>query len=198
MPETVKDEWAALVAAMRSAMDRQRSPRESAVQVLARQWMDLLRRTVSEDPDVLHDFDGSTLIDPAASPRSGVDVGMLDYLSAALWAKYLTPDESQRLHTDGPKRRERARLLAALREEMNRGVSAASPAVQQLLQEWENTVDELTAGDAELRRKWTTAARSDPDLLAGAGIDTRLQSYLRRAQMAKRGSGATGPAGAAR
>ncbi|GEM_PF-6181978 len=183
----VRDEWPALIAAMRDAMDRQRSPRDAEVQALARQWMDLLRRTVSEDPDVLHDYDGTQRLEPDSPSQGGIDLPMLDYLSAALWAKYLTLDESKRLCTDGPKQRERARLLSALREEMNRGVSVASPAVQQLFRQWESALDELTSGDVELRRKWTTAARSDPDLLAGSGVDTRLQNYLRRARLAKDG-----------
>jgi hypothetical protein len=149
--------------------------------------MDLLRRTVSEDPDVLHDYDGTQRLEPDSPSQGGIDLPMLDYLSAALWAKHLTLDESKRLCTDGPKQRERARLLSALREEMNRGVSVASPAVQQLFRQWESALDELTSGDVELRRKWMTAARSDPDLLAGSGVDTRLQNYLRRARLAKDG-----------
>lgn len=194
----VQDEWPVLVAAMRDAMDRQLSPREPDVQALARRWMDLLRRTVSEDPDLLHEFDGTNPADSGSLSRSGVDVTMLDYLSAALWAKYLTLDESKRLCSDGPKRRERARLLSALREEMNRGASVASPAVQRLFQQWESALDELTSGDADLRSKWMTAARSDPDLLAGSGVDTRLQSYLRRAQLAKVRSTASSTADRAR
>jgi len=186
----VRDEWPVLIAAMRSAMDRELSPRDPEVQALARQWMDLLRRTVSEDPDLLRDYDGTEPPEPGARSRSGVDLKMLDYLSAALWAKHLTPDESNRLCTDGPQQRERARLLSALREAMNRGASVASPAVQELFQQWESALDELTSGDMELRRKWMTAARSDPDLLAGSGVDTRLQNYLRRAHLAKGGRAA--------
>ncbi|MFL6621114.1 MAG: TipAS antibiotic-recognition domain-containing protein [Sulfurifustis sp.] len=196
--KSVRDEWSALIAAMRGAMDRQLSPREPEVQALARQWMDLLRRTVSEDPDVLHDVDGTQPLEPGSPLQTGVDVTMLDYLSAALWAKYLTLDESKRLCLDGPKRNERARLLSALREEMDRGASVASPAVQQLFRQWERAVDELTAGDAELRRKWTTAARSDPDLLAGSGVDTRLQNYLRRAQLVREVAATSSVDGAAR
>lgn len=183
----VRDEWPVLIAAMRGAMDRQLSSRDQVVQELARRWMDLLRRTVSEDPDLLHDYDGTQPAEPGSRAQSGVDLKMLDYLSAALWAKHLTPDESNRLCTDGPQQREWPRLLSALREAMNRGASVASPAVQQLYQQWESGLDELTAGDMELRRKWMIAARSDPDLLAGSGVDTRLQNYLRRARLAKDG-----------
>ncbi|HEX7043782.1 MAG TPA: TipAS antibiotic-recognition domain-containing protein [Burkholderiales bacterium] len=181
--EHVREDWDALVAAVRAAMDRKLSPRAPEAQALARRWMDLLRRTAAEAPEILHDYDGTA---PDESP-GGVETALLDYLSAALWAKYLTPDEERRLRADGPGQRQRRRLLAALREEMNRGASAASAAVQQLYRQWESALDELTAGDRELRRKWITAARSDPDLLAGAGVDARLQGYLARAHCASRG-----------
>jgi hypothetical protein len=183
----VRDEWPVLIAAMRNAMDRKLSPRSQAVQVLARHWMDLLRRTVIEEPELLPDYDGTQRLEPGRPSQSGADIEMLDYLSAALWAKHLTPDESKRLRTDGPGQREWPRVLYALREEMNRGASVASPAVQQLYRQWENGLDELTAGDLELRHKWMIAVRSDPALLTGSGIDTRLQNYLRRARLAKEG-----------
>lgn len=181
----LRDEWTVLVAAMRNAMDRNFSPRDPVVQELTRHWIDLLRRTATERPEALHDYDGTRLLEPDYVPPAGIDIKVFDYMSAALWAKHLTPDESQRLRTNGPKQREWPQLLSALREEMNRGAPAASAAVQQLYRRWESGLDELTAGDRELRHKWLTAARSDPALLAGAGIDIRLQNYLRRAHLAK-------------
>lgn len=184
---SLREEWSVLVAAMRHAIERQLSPREQAVQVLAWHWMDLLRRTAIEAPELLPDYDGTQRLEPGLRSPSGVDLHLLDYLSAALWAKHLTVDESNRLRADGPRQKEWPRLLLALREEMNRGASVASPAVQRLFEQWESGLDELTAGDAELRRKWMTAVRSDPALLAGWGIDTRLQNYLRRARLAKDG-----------
>lgn len=183
----VRDEWPVLIAAVRNAMVRQLSPRDKIVQELARHWMDLLRRTAIEDPDVLHDYDGTQRLEPGARSPSGIDLKMLDYLSAALWAKHLTREESKRLCTGGPRQRDWPRLLSALREEMNRGASVASPVVQQLYDQWERGLDELTAGDTELRRKWMTAVRSDPALLTGSGVDTRLQNYLRRARLARDG-----------
>lgn len=185
--EALRDAWAVLIAAMRNAMDRQLSPRDPTVQELARRWMDLLRRTVFEAPGLLHDYDGRQVLDADARWQGPVDRAMFDYLSAALWARHLSLDESSRLRTDGPKQREWPRLLSALREEMNRGTSVASPAVQQLVRRWESGLDERTAGDAELKRKWMTALRSDPSLFAGSGADPRLQNYLCRARLAKGG-----------
>lgn len=181
------EEWQILIAAMRNAMSRQFSPRDQVVQELARHWMDLLRRTAMEDPDILHDYDGSPLRAPDFPLARDIDSNMLDYLSTALWAKHLSLEESQRLRPNGPHHRNWPYLLSALREEMNRGTSAANPTVQQLFRQWESGVDELTAGDAELRHKWMTAIRSDPALLAGLGIDMRLQNYLQRARLVREG-----------
>ena len=183
----LREEWSVLVAAMRNVMDRQFSPRDQVVQELARHWMDLLRRTAIEEPDTLHDYDGTRLLEPGYQAPDGIDTKLFDYMSAALWAKHLTPEESQRLCANGPKQRNWPRLLAALREEMNRGVSVSSATVQQLFQQWETGLAELTAGDTELKRKWMTAVRSDPTLLTGSGVDTRLQHFLSRAHLAKDG-----------
>lgn len=183
----VRDEWPVLIAAMRNAMNRQFSPRDQVVQELARHWIDLLRRTGMEDPDTLAEYDGTRLLDPAYQSQNGIDIELFGYMSAALWAKHLSADESKRLHTNGPKQREWPRLLSALRDQMNHGAGVASATVQQLYDQWESGLNELTAGDGELRRKWLTAVRSDPALLAGAGVDTRLQNYLRRAHLAKNG-----------
>lgn len=181
----IRDEWPVLIAAMRNAKDRGFSPRDQVVQDLARHWIDLLRRTAMEDPDTLHEYDGTRLLETGYQSQNGIDIELFGYMSAALWAKHLGPDELQRLRPNGPKQREWPQLLSALRDEMNHGVSVSSPTVQQLFRQWESGLDELTAGDRELRHKWLTAARSDPALLAGAGIDIRLQNYLRRAQLAK-------------
>ena len=185
MHKKVTEEWAVLIAAMRNAMNRQFSPRDQVVQELARHWVDLLRRTGMEDPDMLPDYDGTRLLEPGYRPHNGIDIELFGYMSAALWAKHLSLDESKRLRPNGPKQREWPQLLSALRDEMNHGVSVTSPTVQQLFRQWESGLDELTAGDRELRHKWLTAARSDPALLAGTGIDIRLQNYLTRAHLAK-------------
>ena len=181
----IREEWVVLIAAVRNAMARQFAPRDQVVQELARHWIDLLRRTAMEDPDSLHDYDGTRLLQPGYQPSNGFDITLFDYLTTALWAKHLGAEESQRLRPDGPRHREWPRLLAALREEMNHGASVASPRVQQLFGEWESGLDELTAGDVTLRRKWLTAVRSDTALLVGLGIELRLQNYLRRAYLAK-------------
>lgn len=181
----LKDEWSTLITAMRAALDLRISPREAAVQRLARHWVDLLRRTSIDDPELLHDYDGSQRLESDAPLSGEIESELLDYLSAALWARHLTLDESARLRTNGPKQRAWPRVLGALRDEMNCGASVMSPAVQKLYRQWEDGLDELTAGDDALRRKWMTAVRSDPALLATNGIDPRLQNYLRRAHLVK-------------
>lgn len=188
--EPINHEWHALVAALREAMGRHLSPREPAVQLLARRWVDLLRRTAIEAPELLHDYDGTQPGAADANDDGAVVDPTFDYVSTALWAKHFSPDESRRLHPDGPRQRAWPRLLSALREAMNRGTPITSSGVQQLYRAWEDGVDELTAGDAALRQKWMTAFRSDPSLSVGAGIDIRLQHYLRRARLARDGEAA--------
>jgi DNA-binding transcriptional MerR regulator len=183
--EEPQDEWFPLIAAMRSAMERGLSPRDPEVQRLAQRWMDLLRHAAAEDPMLLNRYARMHRADPGVLLPRGVDMSMLEYLSAALWAKHLTLDEMERLRKDGPKQREWPRLIAALREEMNRGAAVTSPRVQELFRQWESLLEDLTQGDTMLSRKWMGAVRSDPDLWIGSGVDGRLQHYIQRARMAR-------------
>jgi hypothetical protein len=168
-------------------MERRLSPRDREVQSLAQRWMDLLRHTAAYDPTLLSRYARMHGAEPGEPLYSGVDMTMLEFLSAALWAKHLKLDEMERLRKDGPKQRQWPSLIAALREEMNRGAAVHSPRVQQLFRQWESLLDDLTQGDAQLTRKWIAAVRSDPDLLIGSGVDGRLQHYIQRARMAKDG-----------
>jgi DNA-binding transcriptional MerR regulator len=183
--EETPDAWPALIAAMRSAMERGLSPRDREIQRLAQRWMDLLRHTAAYDSTLLSRYARMQRAEFDEPLPDGVDTAMLEYLSAALWAKHLTLDEMERLRKDGPKQCEWPSLIAALRDEMNRGTAVRSPRVQELLREWESLLDDLTQGDATLSRKWIAAVRSDPDLWIGSGVDGRLQHYIQRARMAK-------------
>lgn len=183
--EETRSEWPALIAAMRSAMERGLSPRDREVQRLAQRWMDLLRHTAAYDSTLLSRYARMHRAEFDEPLPDGVDRAMLEYLSAALWAKHLTLDEMERLRKDGPKQQEWPRLIAAFREEMNRGTAVHSSRVQELFQEWETLLDDMTRGDAALSRKWNAALRSDPDLWTGSGVDGRLQHYIQRARVAK-------------
>lgn len=185
--EEPEDAWPPLIAAIRGAMQRGLSPRDREVQQLAQRWIDLLRHAAVRDPTLLARYARMNRAEPGEPLHSGVDMAMLDYLSAALWAKHLSLDEIERLRKDGPKQRDWPRLVAALREEMNRGAAVSSPRVQELFRQWESLLDDLTQGDAALTQKWIAAVRSDPDLLMGSGVDGRLQHYIQRARLAKEG-----------
>ena len=182
-----QDEWPPLIAAMRRAMERGLSPSEREVQHLAQRWMDLLRRNAAYDSTLLNRYARMHREEPGEPLQNGVDMAMLEFLSAALWAKHLTLDEMERLRKDGPKQREWPRVINALREEMNRGTAVHSPRVQELFRQWESLLDDLTQGDPTLTHKWNAAVRSDPDLLMESGVDGRLQHYIRRARVAKDG-----------
>jgi len=180
-----ENEWPPLVASMRRAMERKLSPSDPEVQRLAQRWMDLLRHSAAYDSTLLTRYARMHRAESDEPLQDGVDMAMLEYLSAALWAKHLTGDEMRRLRKDRPKQREWPRLIAALREEMNRGTAVNSPRVQELFQQWEILLDDLTQGDPTLTHKWNAAVRSDPDLLMESGVDFRLQHYIRRARVAK-------------
>jgi DNA-binding transcriptional MerR regulator len=188
--EETQDEWPPLIAAMRSAMERGLSPRDREVQRLAQRWMDLLRHGAAYDSTLLGRYARMHRADPGEPLPDGVDTAMLDYLSAALWAKHLTGDEMERLRKDGPKQQEWPDLIAALREEMNCGTAVSSPRVQELFRRWEGLLDDMTQGDVALSRKWNVAVRSDPDLWIGSGVDGRLQHYVQRARIARDGQAA--------
>lgn len=193
-----EDEWTALVADARAAMDRQLAPQSAEARALGDRWTRLVMRRVDGDIDLALKIKQAYLRDPSfqASFQAvrGMDAAMVDYLWQAirhshllLWEKYLPPHQAQQLYLEDDQRREWIRVATAMRREMEKQSRPDSAGVQGLLDEWDSLFDEFTGQDAVLKGKVLQALRSDADLKKRWLLDDELHAFVQRAREA--GSG---------
>ncbi len=190
-----EDEWKALVADVRAAMDRKLAPQSAEARALGDRWTRLVMRRVDGDIDLALKIKQAYLHDPAfrASFQSlrGMDAPMVDYLWQAirhshllLWEKYLPAHQAERLYPEDAQRREWIRVAAAMRREMDQKARPDSAGVQALLTEWDALLDEFTDDDAVLKAKVLQALHSDGDLQKRWLLDDELQVFVQRAREA--------------
>lgn len=77
-------EWPALIADVRSAMDRQVPPHDDSVLVLARQWLELFRAYAGRDPATQLKFRQAHQQEPRLAQGSFVTPQMIAYLAPAM------------------------------------------------------------------------------------------------------------------
>lgn len=178
-------EWPPLLQAIRAAMDRGVPPDSVELQPLARRWMDAAARWMNGDLGFLERWGGMLRQQPGLPLPEGMDrellahIGQATQLRLAVLAKYLGPDELQRLDkTLGPQcdaLGERAQRLMA------DGVSPRCAAARELARDWQALLERMTAHDAALRAKLLAAYENEPLLQAGLAFTLQVRRCVRRA-----------------
>lgn len=180
-----ESEWPSLLQAIREAMDRGVPPDSVELQPLARRWMDVAARWVNGDMAFLERWGDMLRERPGLPKPDGMDRQLLAYidqavrLRLAVLARYLRPDELQRLDkTLDPEWRalgERAeRLMAA-------GMPPSCAAARELARDWQTLLTRMAAHDITLRKKLLEAYENEPLLQAGAAFSSQAYDYLRQA-----------------
>ena len=150
-------EWPPLLEAIREAMDRSVPPDSVELQPLVRRWMDLNARWMNGDLASIERWGDMLREQPELPLPKGMDRELLDYigqatkLRLAVLAKYISPDELQRLEKMlDPEWRvlaERAERLMA------DGVPPHAAAARELARDWQTLLDRMVGHDATLRAK---------------------------------------------
>lgn len=181
--------WPALIQAVHALMDRGVAVESKEAQALASRWMSMVADYTGGDPRLLSKLDTMHRNEPALQVKSGITTDMLAYMTRAvrhsklaLYAKYLSPQELQRMH-DGDERyvSEWPGLVAEIRRAMDSRQTVDDPSVQKLAQRWMDLFNAYVGTDPETHRKLQAAYENEPALLAGTGIDREMLAYLRDA-----------------
>ena len=181
--------WPALIQAVHALMDRGVAGESKEAQALASRWMAMGADSTGGDPRLLSKLDTMHRNEPALQVRSGITTDVLAYMTRAvrhsklaLYAKYLSPQELQRMH-DGDERyvSEWPGLVAEIRRAMDSRQTVDDPSVQKLAQRWMDLFNAYVGMDPETHRKLQAAYENEPALLAGTGIDREMLAYLRDA-----------------
>lgn len=181
--------WPALIQAVHALMDRGVAVESKEAQALASRWMSMVADYTGGDPRLLSKLDTMHRNEPALQVKSGITTDVLAYMTRAvrhsklaLYAKYLSPQELQRMH-DGDERyvSEWPGLVAEIRCAMDSRQTVDDPSVQKLAQRWMDLFNAYVGTDPETHRKLQAAYENEPALLAGTGIDREMLAYLRDA-----------------
>ncbi|HYC92449.1 MAG TPA: MerR family transcriptional regulator [Thermoanaerobaculia bacterium] len=73
------------------------------------------------------------------------------------------------------------RLIASVREEMQRGTDPKDPKVQALAKRWMELIEAFTGGDAGIRESLQNLYQGEPQFAAQQGMDPRLSEYVQKA-----------------
>ena len=188
-------QWAELIDLVEKAMRAEVPTQSVQAQEMAWRWVRLVIATTGNDPKLaaklmtVHVTEERTRDLVRIGPDKILWIGeAFAHARTALFAKYLTPDETaevrrrqlaHRSHmTDWPS------LVALVRVQFDARIPADAEAVVQLAARWQKLFLHSYCGeDKVLEAKVREAFRQEPDLRTGVGIDEGLLTYVRNALM---------------
>jgi DNA-binding transcriptional MerR regulator len=90
-------------------------------------------------------------------------------------AEELGPDKMRAAEAEWPK------LIAAVREEMDKGTDPKDPRVQALVKRWNELILEFTGGDPGITQSLKNFYRGEPEFAAQQSLDGGIFDYVRKA-----------------
>ncbi len=185
--------WPELVKAMRDLLDRGVPPTTSDAQRRVAEWTALVDETTGNDPGLVHKLDAMTRHEATVQAQTAIDPALLNYVvecmqarQRALYAKYLTPEQLERVMLGRASTgKQWPPLVAAMRQLFDQGAEPHDPAVRELAVQWKALFDVTHAGDdGSLKVRLQAAYAQEPELLRGTGLDMPLLSFVGRAMAA--------------
>jgi DNA-binding transcriptional MerR regulator len=79
------------------------------------------------------------------------------------------------------------RLIASVREAMEKGTDPASDQVQALAKRWKGLIQAFSGGDSKIETSLSGMYKAEPDMAAQQGLDPELFSYIGAAMKADAG-----------
>jgi DNA-binding transcriptional MerR regulator len=104
-----------------------------------------------------------------------------------MFEKYFSEEQRQTLKERGDKlgpdaikavEEEWPRLIAAVREEMQKGTDPHSERVRELAKRWRELLDAFSGGDREMEASAATMYRQEPQVAQQYGLDTEVFQYI--------------------
>jgi DNA-binding transcriptional MerR regulator len=145
-----------------------------------------LRETVAEQQQLI-----ARLESLAAHCESA---GLDEYLQAmemmTMFEKYYTKEQLEALakrreafgeETMREVQEEWPRLIASVREEMQKGTDPKDPRVQALARRWRELIEMFTGGDPGIEQSLRSVYRAEPQFAAQQGLDGGISEYVQKA-----------------
>lgn len=178
-----------VIAAVRQLMDRGIASNDPQAVALSVRWHKVMNIAMAEDARLFVKLEEMTRNELAVQALTGVDGGMLDYLTHAtaeqryqIYCKYLSPAELKNFRT---RFFEDARawiaLFAALRQQMELGSGIETSPVQELVVRWKKLSLYAWGEQATTLVKVRLAHENEAALSLGPGLNPELLTYVRQA-----------------
>lgn len=189
---STSEEWAALVQAVREAMDAQLPPQHPDAQALAKRWIAMLMRDSHGDPRLLAKLNAMYFNEPSWQLQTGITLDLMTFIQEALaetkyaiYQKYLSPDEMRFVRENYLKSTNQfPALIGEVRQHLEDGTAPDDPRMCQLARRWLEVSRSYIGDNPETQAKIRIALDQEPELLEGSGIDQPLLHYIRLAIMA--------------
>lgn len=187
-------EWKALVAAVRTLMDRGATPQDEEAQVLARQWMAKSVHDTGANPILFARLNTLHEHNPAIREQSGVTPEMMQFIldasherKLAIYRRYLDDDEYAFVRANIGKRAfEWPPLIARVRTAIDAGHTPDSPQGQELARQWFDLFRSFAGDNPATQARIREALTKEPGLTDPGWINGTMLEWVRSAMMALR------------
>ncbi len=186
----LEHEWPDMVRTLQTMMEQKISPDTIEVKDFVIRWTEMLERLVGHNPHLLLKVYSMSHNEIEMQTQRGISPAMMEYLTEVLGhlhrdiiAKYLSTEQMQLLDKHRQKNRHAwPPLIAAVREQMQAGVSATSDEMRPLATQWKALFENsVTGGDPDITQKLRLAYEQEPLLSQGTGLDQTLFRFIREA-----------------
>lgn len=187
--QELEHDWPEMVNKLKAMIDEGLSPDSAEAKEFSVGWTERLERLVGHNPMLLLKVYAMSQNEIEMQIQRGITPAMTEYLVDAIgalhrdiFAKYLSPEQMQRMDKNRQKNRDAwPPLIAAVRQKMHEGISPESEDLRLLASQWKDLFEAVTGGDEEITVKLREAYECEPLLIQGTGLDQALFKYIRRA-----------------
>ncbi|MBD8629243.1 MerR family transcriptional regulator [Oxalobacteraceae sp. CFBP 8753] len=192
--DDVEREWQALVAQVQALMDAGTEPGDPQAQVLATQWMDMVRRDTGDNPILFAKLNAMHEHEPSVQERTGISPQMMAFILAAskvhqlsIYRNYLDDDEFAFMRANFGKRdAEWPPLVAQVRTAMDEGHAPDSPQARALALAWFDLFRSFAGDQPATQKKIRQALQNEPALRQSGMVDERMSAFISAAMQALR------------
>ncbi|MEF9926266.1 MAG: TipAS antibiotic-recognition domain-containing protein [Massilia sp.] len=192
--DDVEPEWQALVAQVQALMDAGTDPGDPQAQVLATQWMAMVRRDTGDNPILFAKLNAMHEHEPSVQERTGISPQMMAFILAAskahqlsIYRNYLDDDEFAFMRANFGKRdAEWPPLVAQVRTAMDEGHAPDSPQARALALAWFDLFRSFAGDQPATQKKIRQALQNEPALRQSGMVDERMSAFISAAMQALR------------
>ena len=192
--DDVEPEWQALVAQVQALMDAGTDPGDPQAQVLATQWMAMVRRDTGNNPILFAKLNAMHEHEPSVQERTGISPQMMTFILAAskahqlsIYRNYLDDDEFAFMRANFGKRdAEWPPLVAQVRTVMDEGHAPDSPQARALALAWFDLFRSFAGDQPATQQKIRQALQNEPALQQSGMVDERMRAFISAAMQALR------------